>query len=50
MEVFFVCGLDGRIELALVAKGNECKSFGLPGITVCDDFNPFDGAEFYEEV
>ena len=50
MIILFVEAFDGRIELGLVTKCNERESLGLSGITIGDDFDPFDGAVFGEEV
>src|SRR5690606_20738362 len=44
LEVVSIKRLDGSVQLALVAEGHECKSFGSAGFAVGDDFDPFDGA------
>ncbi len=48
--VVFVESFNGRVELALVTESHECKSFGLPGVTVGDDLDPFNWAMCGEEV
>lgn len=40
---------NSRVQLALVAEGNESESFGSAGFAVGDDFNPFDRAVCGEE-
>ena len=41
---------DRSIQLALVAEGHECESFGSAGFAVGDDFDPFDRSISGEEA
>ena len=50
LVIFLVEAFDGRIELGLVTECHERKSLGLSGITVGNDFDPFDGSVCGEEV
>jgi len=48
--VILVKGLDGRVQLGLVTECHEGEAFGLAGLTVGDDFDPFDRSKSGEEA